>query len=229
MKDSISGHDRTARGPRDVKLTPGPLKQGHIVKGTALHLDRCNKMGLVIICTFLHPSSRQDDVNRVAGCSGLLCASFKKGVISIMHLNCTDAGACMDGLACSKGPCVIINQDLGFPVFACKCALIGLALLAVDENDGARVWTERLAAAGLVYDEEEEEWEENVDDDEDLDEDEDGRLLNGMTMYLKLRSMMKTWMKRKTVGFGWHQYAGELDKGFGFDRGLASNKGSGWH
>lgn len=44
--------------------------------------------------------------------------------------------------------------------------IMWLNVCAVDETDGARVWMERLGAAGLMYDDEEEEWEDNADDDE---------------------------------------------------------------
>jgi len=40
----------------------------------------------------------------------------------------------------------------------------------VDETDGARAWMERLGAAGLVYDDEEDEWEDNTDDEDEFEE-----------------------------------------------------------
>ena len=40
----------------------------------------------------------------------------------------------------------------------------------MDETDGARAWMERLGAAGLVYDDEEDEWEDNTDDEDEFEE-----------------------------------------------------------
>lgn len=43
-----------------------------------------------------------------------------------------------------------------------------------DDADGARVWAERLGAAGLQYDDEAEEWEEPGDEDDFEEGEEEG-------------------------------------------------------